>query len=193
MAERTERSAATGSSPDPTRPVAKPRDPAKVASEAPPVDVDALVASVKARLDASAVSGEGAGEARPAVKLEVPLPDEALARSFELLKRAGPLDPRVPIQSHRAVVGPVVVLLKSVLRRALQPAFSALFDHQSRFDQASLAYAEELYKRIVGMESDLRTRLERIEARHAMELETIERRLGRLERLVDGASPDSSA
>lgn len=193
MAERTERSAASGTSPDPTRPVAKQRDPAKVASESPPVDVDALVASVKARLDASDAGHDGVSAAAPAVKAEVPLPDEALARTFELLRRAGPLDPRVPIQSHRAVVGPVVVLFKSLLRRVLAPAFSALFDHQARFDQASLAYAEELYKRIVGMEGDLRTRLERIEARHALELETIERRLGRLERLVGGSSSDSSA
>ncbi len=157
------------------------------------MDVEALVASVKTRLESSAAGTDGAGVERAAVQGAASLPDEALARSFELLKRAGPLDPRVPIQSHRAVVGPVVVLFKSLLRRALQPAFSALFDQQSRFDHASLAYSEELYKRIVGMENDLRTRLERIEARHALELETIERRLGRLERLVGGSSSDSSA
>ena len=75
----------------------------------------------------------------------------------------------------------------------LSPAFSALFEHQSRFDQASIQYADEVYRRIVGMEADLRTRLERVEARHALELETIERRLGRLESLVSGdATPPRS-
>jgi hypothetical protein len=160
------------------------KDGSKAAADQPPVDVDALLTSIRSRLDgaeASKPDGEGAVETVTPASVPATLPEEALARSFEMLKRAGPLDPRAPIESHRAVVGPLVVAFKSVLRRLLSPAFSSLFDHQAGFDRATLSYADELYRRVVGMEADLRTRLERIEARQALELETIERRLARLE------------
>ncbi len=42
-------------------------------------------------------------------------------------------------------------------------------------------FADEVYKRVVGMEADLRERLDRIEARQVMELEGMRRRLEALE------------
>ncbi len=170
------------------------KDSAKAAAEGPPVDVDALLQSVRARLDGSETAAASpSGEGLPAASGEravAALPDEALARSFAVLSRIGAPDPHARIESHRAVVGPLVVLFKSALRRILAPAFSALFEQQAGFDRASLSYADEVYRRIVGMEADLRTRLERIEARQAMELETIERRLALLER---GGGPGPGA
>ncbi|MFN7956015.1 MAG: hypothetical protein U0610_30155 [bacterium] len=190
MSERPERSATSAAPVPATRAVGKDgREHPKRAADTSPVDVDQLLSSVRARLESGRDPGAPSEPAAPATVREAragdaPLPAEALARSFELLKRAGPLDPKLPIQSHRALVGPLIVGVKALLRRLLSPAFSALFEHQARFDQASIDYGDEVYRRIVGMEADLRTRLERVEARHALELETIERRLGRLESLV---------
>lgn len=168
------------------------REAPKGGAEAPPVDVDALLASVRERLDRE--SGGASTPASPSVPPsksapEDALPSEPLARSLEVLKRVGPLDPHASIASHRALVGPFLVIGKRFLRMLLAPAFSAVFQHQQAIDRAILAYADEVFRRLVGMESDLRARLERVEARQAMELETVRRRLVVLEERAGIASP----
>ena len=165
-----------------------PTDPSDSPDSAPPVDVEALVDEIRARLGAEAGADPGTDGGLP----------EKPATRCRSSRSPGPLEiyrhavarPATPGRSHRPVVGVLVSAMKAMIRPLVHAPLAHLFARADTRETASFAYGEEVYQRLVGMEADLRTRLERVEARQALELETLRRRLEALERTLAGDEPE---
>lgn len=159
-----------------------------------PVDVDALLDEIRRRLHEARPDEEAIeGSASPTPHAPT-LPDEALARAVELVRRAPTTAPDLRFPGHRSgASGALVRALKRAAAAVVLLPMRQQLERQARREAADVTLADEIYKRLVGMEADLRERLDRVEARQVMELEGLRRRLAAVEAAVEAPAPGAGA
>ncbi len=99
-----------------------------------------------ARVESFLEAGREASERLAAVdayRLRIPLEqgpeDEALFEAYRRMLRLWNVAEQPPIASHRRVVGPVIVRVKRLVRRALAFELEPTLERQARFNHAALA------------------------------------------------------
>lgn len=119
-----------------------------------------------ARLEALMGSGDAIDAKLAAVdayRLRIPLEqgpeDEALFEAYRRMLRLWNVAERPPIASHRRTIGPILVLAKRAVRRALAFELEPMLERQAGFNQAALALVRILLAEI----GRLRTRVRELE------------------------------
>ena len=96
----------------------------------------------------------------------------------------------LPISSHRARIGPLVVWSKATFRSTVQPFINELFHKQTLFNETTGRLAEAIYRDLRSLEGGTLAMRASVDRR----LSAIEERLVRIEeRLANLAPPQADA
>lgn len=116
-----------------------------------------------ARVESFLEAGEGADQRLAAVdayRLRIPLEqgpeDEALFDAYRRMLRLWNVAEQPPIASHRRVVGPVIVRLKRLVRRAMAFELEPMLERQASFNHAALALVRFLLAEVGRLRRRLR-------------------------------------